>query len=238
MERLQDKDWLQAKVENTPLHHIAKELNVPYSRVQTAVKKLGVVLPTRKKYVYTEESRQRKSENIKLALQKSYPDGRYGENSSNWRGGKPTCQEEGCTTILSRMDATYCKRHRIAGERSPGWRGGVQTFNSKIRGIPEYFAWRSAVFERDGYMCIVGGKAHGNQLEADHIIAFAEIMEKFSIDTLDAALACSLLWDISNGRTLCKNCHGLTKNYGRRRKQNKQGASNSSLFVIHYHYYG
>lgn len=215
---LDNREWLQHEVREKSLRTIASELDVAYSKVQATVKKLEVVIPKRTKYYYTEESRKSKSESVKIGLQKRYPNGRYGKEASNWRGGKPLCQEYGCTTVLSRMDATYCKRHRTKGERSPGWRGGTQDFNMKIRCLPEYFAWRKAVFNRDNYVCVIGGKEHGNKLEADHIIAFAEIIEKFDIKTIEEALACNILWDISNGRTLCKECHAKTKNYGRRRK--------------------
>ena len=35
-----------------------------------------------------------------------------------------------------------------------------------------------------------------------------------NINTLDDAIECVPLWDISNGVTLCKECHKQTDNYG------------------------
>ena len=78
-------------------------------------------------------------------------------------------------------------------ENHPGWKGGITPINTKIRNSPEMKAWRRQVFIRDGFMCVFGGKAHGNKLQADHIKRFSEYPE--------------LRFVVSNGRTLCVNCH-------------------------------
>jgi len=86
------------------------------------------------------------------------------------------------------------------GVNSYFWKGGITPINKAIRGSLEYKLWRTAVFERDNYQCIWGGKEHSNRLEADHIKPFALFPElRFAID---------------NGRTLCKDCHKLTDSYG------------------------
>ena len=38
-------------------------------------------------------------------------------------------------------------------------------------------------------------------------------MEEYQIKTFEQALNCAELWDINNGRTLCKECHKKTDNY-------------------------
>jgi 5-methylcytosine-specific restriction endonuclease McrA len=48
----------------------------------------------------------------------------------------------------------------------------------------------------------VGGKAHGSRLEADHIKPFCRFPE--------------LRLVVSNGRTLCKDCHRKTPTWGAR----------------------
>jgi hypothetical protein len=90
-------------------------------------------------------------------------------------------------------------------EKNPSWKGGITPINTKIRNSVEYSLWRKAVFERDNYQCIWGGKAHGNKLHADHIKPFSEYPElRFAID---------------NGRTLCESCHRKTETYaGKSRK--------------------
>ena len=86
------------------------------------------------------------------------------------------------------------------GNKSGFWRGGVTPINLKIRHSFEYKLWREAVFKRDNYQCIWGGKEHGNKLNADHIKPFSQYPElRFAID---------------NGRTLCENCHKKTDTYG------------------------
>lgn len=65
----------------------------------------------------------------------------------------------------------------------------------------DYKLWREAVFKRDKYQCVIGGKKHSNRLEADHIKKWADYPE--------------LRFKVSNGRTLCKECHKKTDTYGR-----------------------
>lgn len=94
------------------------------------------------------------------------------------------------------------------GPKSPTWKGGVTPINRKIRNSLEYKIWRKAVFERDGYQCIWGGKEHGDKLNADHIKPFSLYPE--------------LRLAIDNGRTLCEACHKTTETFaGRINKINK-----------------
>lgn len=86
------------------------------------------------------------------------------------------------------------------GEKGSNWRGGIYARNLAIRRGVEYKLWREAVFKRDGYACIWGGKEHGTKLNADHIKPFAFFPElRFAID---------------NGRTLCEDCHRKTDTFG------------------------
>ena len=87
----------------------------------------------------------------------------------------------------------------VSGEKNWNWKGGITPINEKIRKSLEYRLWRTAVFERDNYQCIWGGKEHGSKLQADHIKPFAYFPElRFAID---------------NGRTLCVECHKKTDSY-------------------------
>lgn len=92
----------------------------------------------------------------------------------------------------------------MRGQGNHRWKGGITSENQKIRHCLEYKIWRRAVFERDNYHCIWGGKEHGNNIQADHIKPFAEYPElRFAID---------------NGRTLCIECHKTVGTWGRRKK--------------------
>jgi 5-methylcytosine-specific restriction endonuclease McrA len=85
------------------------------------------------------------------------------------------------------------------GPKSHLWQGGKTKKNGAIRNSLEYRQWREAVFTRDGYLCVIGGKAHGHKIQADHIKPFA--------------LFPDLRLDITNGRTLCEECHKMTATY-------------------------
>lgn len=79
----------------------------------------------------------------------------------------------------------------------------------KIRRLPEYKAWRKAVFERDDYTC--QNKDCGERgvyLHADHYpVMFYKILENNKINSIEKALASIELWNIACGQTLCKKCH-------------------------------
>ena len=81
---------------------------------------------------------------------------------------------------------------RMMGENNPNWKGGLGTITDKIRNSDEYKNWRISVFERDNYTCQDCGK-RGCYLEAHHSKAFS--------------LFPGLRLDITNGMTLCKDCH-------------------------------
>jgi 5-methylcytosine-specific restriction endonuclease McrA len=77
-------------------------------------------------------------------------------------------------------------------------RGWITPINTRTRNSIKYSLWRKSVFERDNYTCQMCGKS-GVKLHADHIKSFAFHEES--------------RFDISNGRTLCVECHKTTPNY-------------------------
>lgn len=93
-----------------------------------------------------------------------------------------------------------------SGKNHPNWKGGITPILKKLRCVRKYKLWREAVFKRDNYTCrkcfIRGGK-----INADHIIPFAKLVYEKNW---------KLLWNIDNGRTLCKPCHGEIDTYARR----------------------
>lgn len=82
-----------------------------------------------------------------------------------------------------------------------------------IKGNYKYKSWRKEVFERDNYTC-QHCKSRGGNLEADHIKPKAMILREHNITTLEEALNCVELWNLDNGRTLCKPCHRKTDTFG------------------------
>lgn len=79
------------------------------------------------------------------------------------------------------------------GELAGNWRGGITPANKLVRTSIEYMLWRKSVFEIDNYTCRSCGK-RGGEIHAHHILSFAKFSHK--------------RFDITNGITLCKPCHG------------------------------
>lgn len=103
---------------------------------------------------------------------------------------------------------------RSRKENNPNWQGGVSTVQHLLRESRKYRQWRSDIFERDNFKCVIGGKEHGNKLNADHIKPFFLILRENKITTTEDGFACEELWNLNNGRTLCENCHKETDSYG------------------------
>jgi len=100
------------------------------------------------------------------------------------------------------------------GEKSHLWKGGRTKLYMLIRNSSKYRKWRTDIFTRDNYTCILCKNNKGGNLNADHFpITFKQILNFENIKTLQEALDCKLLWDTNNGRTLCKNCHKKTDTY-------------------------
>ena len=90
----------------------------------------------------------------------------------------------------------------------------AQKLYERIRHSLESRIWRENVFKRDNYTCIWCGDSKGGNLEADHIKPFILIVRQNNIKLFQEALNCFELWDISNGRTLCVDCHKTTDTWG------------------------
>ncbi|MFS0905787.1 HNH endonuclease [Priestia aryabhattai] len=82
---------------------------------------------------------------------------------------------------------------RQRGDKSHRWKGGVRDEKLALRETFEYKKWRKAVFERDCYTCQKCNDSKGGNLHAHHIYPFYLYEE--------------LRHEITNGITLCANCH-------------------------------
>lgn len=112
----------------------------------------------------------------------------------SWNKGKHLSDE---TKEKIRRTQLGKPNYKIRGENHYNWKNGKTKLNDQIRQSLEYRNWRRSVFERDDYTCQICRARNGNgvkvYLEADHIKQFAYYEE--------------LRFDLSNGRTLCLNCH-------------------------------
>jgi 5-methylcytosine-specific restriction endonuclease McrA len=95
----------------------------------------------------------------------------------------------------------YCSKKclgtTIAGANHPNWNNGSTMEREQERKSVRYKEWRTSVFIRDGRACVWCGST--KQIEADHIKPWA--------------LYPALRYELSNGRTLCHECHTTTPSY-------------------------
>lgn len=129
---------------------------------------------------------------------------------AQWENAK-TCSNK-CRHILHRQftpSAESNEKNRLAhlGEVTMSgschymWKGGITPKRKKDYFSKEYKEWRKSVFERDNYTCQTC-KVRGGELNADHIKPYAFFE--------------SLRYTLSNGRTLCLDCHRKTETWGRK----------------------
>jgi hypothetical protein len=132
--------------------------------------------------------------------------------SAEWRKkiGLSGLGRPGAWTGKSRPD--------ISGGKHYNWKGGITKLQEKVRKSDIYSKWRTSVFERDNYTCTWCGARNGNGkrvvLHADHIKPFCVILKEYKVTSIAMSRACVALWDIGNGRTLCKDCHLKTDTHG------------------------
>ena len=98
---------------------------------------------------------------------------------------------------------------------SKGKNKGLTKIHKLVRTSAKYKEWRTSVFKRDNYTCVKCG-VEGGYVEADHIIPFSVIIRHEKVKTYDDYMKCNFLWDISNGQTLCRDCHKKTKTFCRK----------------------
>ena len=97
------------------------------------------------------------------------------------------------------------------GESHSNWIDGRTPEIQKIRKSVQMDEWRNSIFERDNFTCQIcydySRKGHRVIFHAHHIKSFADILKDNCIKTIKDARECRKLWDISNGTTLCYECH-------------------------------
>lgn len=103
------------------------------------------------------------------------------------------CETSGNQRFCSQrcMRAWLGVKHKGSG--NPRWRGGVTPLRQRLHNSKEYREWRRKVFERDGFTCQHCGDKRGGNLHAHHV--------KFLVTHPELA------FEVSNGLTLCKDCH-------------------------------
>ena len=168
-----------------------------------------------------------------------------GNNNGNYKDGESLEQHYciDCEEEISYTNWLYgqgrCQSCAKKGKRSSSWKGGITPLVNLIRGIKEYYNWRTQVFKRDNFICQECGQKSIGNLEAHHIKPFAELLSEFLKEynqfspiedketLLRLAMKYKLFWNINNGKTLCEDCHKLIRkkrrnNNGKHRKNTRR----------------
>jgi len=99
-----------------------------------------------------------------------------------------------------------------SGKDSPSWKGGLTPLRIQIQNTLEWKDWIKSVMERDKYSCVDCGISN-NKLHVDHITPYCVLRFRYNINSVKEAIDCKALWDVANGRVLCKECHKKTPTY-------------------------
>ena len=134
------------------------------------------------------------------------------------RGSFANCKQCGAQfwrkpSVIASGDGKFCKREcyfayqigvskgvgkqGLNGSKNPNWKGGITPINKAIRDSRQAREWRLSVFRRDDWTCQhCWNRSRKNnyiRIEAHHVKPFAVFPE--------------LRFEITNGLTLCKQCH-------------------------------
>ena len=139
------------------------------------------------------------------------PDTEFKKGNKPWTTGKKISTEH-----YEKLKAAGFFNPKF-GNKSSNWKGGTTKLGQLIRSSNKNLDWRAKVFERDNWTCVMCFRKRkpGDRviLHVDHIKPFYLILQENKIKNLEQALACEELWDVSNGRVLCVECHRKTETY-------------------------
>ena len=157
---------------------------------------------------YTKPEERIKAKNRKAADAKK---GRPNPILKEWRrshnpwAGRKHSRESKAKQSVAKKGKKHNLRQRIAqsarlqGVSVEKWQGFASSETARLKVSSEYKTWRRQVFERDNWTCQKCGK-HNGRLHPHHIKPKSRYPK--------------LLFDVSNGVTLCKECHRKTDSYG------------------------
>ena len=134
-----------------------------------------------------------------------------GQNSQYWTGIRMCLC--GKLKVWAAKRCRNCHIRFAIGENAGNWQGGKLTLREAIKSSKEYKKWCIESLKRDHFIC-TNCKTRDSMLDVDHIKPFALIIHQNKIKTLEDAIKCPELWNLNNGRTLCRDCHKKTDTFG------------------------
>jgi len=118
--QLHNIEWLKKTVKDKSLHQIAKEVGCSYSGVVYVTRLYKIDVPKHRTYTLTPEHYQK----MLIGYKKKYPNGRYGKEASNWRGGRRISSLEYfqvyCPNHPNATKQGYVMEHRLIAEKKIG----------------------------------------------------------------------------------------------------------------------
>jgi 5-methylcytosine-specific restriction endonuclease McrA len=117
-------------------------------------------------------------------------------------------------------DEALARGAKLRGARHYQWKGGQAKLTASLRLMTEHRKWMDAVKARDG-KCVRCGSIE--KLESHHVEPMATLIKRLGIASReDARSHAAALWDVSNGLTLCEQCH--YEEHGRKVDQRRRDA--------------
>lgn len=102
-------------------------------------------------------------------------------------------------SVETRRKMSQAQKRIVQSGRHLFYKHGKSSTNKMARNNVEYKIWRSAVFQRDAWLCQTCRLRENNKLHAHHIKSWSTYPE--------------LRFVVNNGVTLCEDCHKLTDSY-------------------------
>ena len=93
---------------------------------------------------------------------------------------------------------------KIRGKKHYSWKGGSSKLNFSIRALTENRKWMDSVKARDRKCKTCGSR---RDLESHHKIELAILIKRYRIKNREQARKCKKLWNLRNGKTLCRKYH-------------------------------
>lgn len=97
-----------------------------------------------------------------------------------------------------------------SGKNHYCWKGGITPLVIRIRLCAKSRNWKKDILIRDDWTCQICGKRGGDLIVDHYPKMFCDILSENKIKTFKNAMDCQELWELENGRTLCKSCNKKT----------------------------